>query len=119
MLFVDCYALNHNGHKCVVAAEAASKYRQEMEALVTKASCQAEKINAAKDQVVNKLVLMEEGCEVQRENIRGFFRKVWHIFVIGVNDIDATRSIPHHLRVTIRIFYCSLTVSANNYKETK
>ena len=115
----DCYALNHNGHKCVIVAEAASKYRQEMEALVTKASCQAEKINAAKDQVVNKLVLMEEGCEVQRENIRGFFRKVWHIFVIGVNDIDATRSIPYHLRVTIRISCWCLTVSANNYKETK
>ena len=93
----DCYALNHNGHKCVIVAEAASKYRQEMEALVTKANCQAEKINAAKDQVVNKLVLMEEGFEVQRENIQGFFRKVWHIFVIGVNDIDATKSIPYHL----------------------
>ena len=115
----DCYALNHNGHKCVIVAEAASKYRQEMEALVTKANCQAEKINAAKDQVVNELVLMEEGFEVQRENIQGFFRKVWHIFVIGVNDIDATRSIPYHLRVTIRISYCCLTVSANNYKETK
>ena len=93
----DCYALDHSGHKCVVVAEAASKYRQEMEALVTKANCQAEKINAAKDQVVNKLVLMEEGFEVQRENIQGFFRKVWHIFVIGVNDIDATKSIPYHL----------------------
>ena len=115
----DCYALNHSGHKCVIVAEAASKYRQEMEALVTKANCQAEKINAAKDQVVNKLVLMEEGFEVQRENIQGFFRKVWHIFVIGVNDIDVTRSIPYHLRVTIRISYCCLTVSANNYKETK
>ena len=55
-----------------------------MEALVTKASCQADKINTAKDQVVNKLVLMGEVFEVQRENIRGFFRKVWHIFVIGV-----------------------------------
>ena len=102
----DCYALNHSGHKCVVAAEAASKYRQEMEALVTKASCQAEKINAAKGQVMEKIVVMELGCDVERENIQGFFREVWHIFVIGVNDIDATRSIPYHLRVTIRISYC-------------
>ena len=110
----DCYALNHNGHKCVLVAEAASKYRQEMEALVTKASCQVEKINAAKGQVMEKIVVMELGCDVERENIQGFFREVWHIFVIGVNDIDVTRSIPYHLRVTIRIFCCRLTVSANN-----
>ena len=102
----DCYALNHNGHKCVLVAEAASKYRREMEALVHKASCQAKKINAARGQVVNKLVLMEVDCEEEREKIQGFFRKVWHIFVIGVNDIDATRSIPYHLRITIRISYC-------------
>ena len=102
----DCYALNHNGHKCVLVAEAASKYRQEMEALVTKASCQVEKIKAAEGQVMEKIVVMELGCDVERENIQGFFREVWHIFVIGVNDIDATRSIPYHLRVTIRISYC-------------
>ena len=94
----DCYALNHSGHKCVVVAEAASKYRQEMEALVTKASCQAEKINAAKGQVLNKLDVMKGNCETERGRIQFLFRKVWHIFVIGVNDIDATRSIPYHLR---------------------
>ena len=72
----DCYALNHKGHKCVLLAEAASKYRREMETLVDKASCQAEKIYAARGQVVNKLVLMEVDCEEERENIQGFFRKV-------------------------------------------
>ena len=110
----DCYALNHNGHKCVVVAEAASKYRQEMEALVSKASCQVEKIKVAEAQVVQEVSLTDGACVKQREKIQGFFREVWHIFVIGVNDIDVTRSIPYHLRVTIRIFWCRLTVSANN-----
>ena len=110
----DCYALNHSGHKCVVVAEAASKYRQEMEALVTKASCQVEKIKVAEAQVVQEVSLTDGACVKQREKIQGFFREVWHIFVIGVNDIDVTRSIPYHLRVTIRIFWCRLTVSANN-----
>ena len=110
----DCYALNHNGHKCVVVAEAASKYRREMEALVTKASCQAKKIKAAEDQVMEEAISMDLSCVELREKIQSFFREVWHIFVIGVNEIDAARSIPYHLRVTIRIFYCRLTVFANN-----
>ena len=102
----DCYTLDHSGHKCVVVAEAASKYRQEMEALVTKASCQVEKIKVADTQVVEEALLMGKGCEEQREKIQGFFKEVWHIFVLGVNDLDATRSIPYHLRVMIRNFYC-------------
>ena len=110
----DCYALNHNGHKCVVVAEAASKYRQEMEALVTKASCQVEKIKGAEVQVSQEVLLTDGACVQQREKIQSFFREVWHIFVIGVSDIDVTRSMPYHLRVTIRIFYFCLTVSANN-----
>ena len=78
----DCYALNHNGHKCVVLAEAASKYRQEMEALVTKASCQVEKIKAAKDQVEKELDFIEKACRGRRVEIERFFREVRHIFLI-------------------------------------
>ena len=85
-----------------------------METLVTKASCQVEKIKVAEVQVMEEVLLMDEACVKQREKIQSFFREVCHIFVIGVNDIDAARSIPYNLRVTIRIFYCSLTVSANN-----
>ena len=110
----DCYALNHSGHKCVALSEAALKYRQDMKGLVTKASGQVEKIKVAEAQVMEEVVLMEEAREEQRDKIQGFFREVWHTFVIGVNEIDATRSIPYHLRVTIRIFYCRLTVFANN-----
>ena len=110
----DCYALDHSGHKCVVVAKAASKYRQEMEALVTKASFQVEKIKVAEAQVAEEVLLMKEGCEEQRETIQSFFREVWHTFVLRVNDIDAARSIPYHLRVMIRIFYRLLIVSANS-----
>ena len=41
----DCYTLNPSEHKSLALDEAASKHRQEMEALVTKASSQVEKIN--------------------------------------------------------------------------
>ena len=99
----DCYALNHSGHKCVALAEAASKYRQDMKGLVTKACGQVENIKVAEAQVMGEVVLMEEAREEQRDKIQGFFREVWHTFVIGVNEIDATTSIPYHLRVTIRI----------------
>ena len=78
----DCYALNHNGHKCVVVAEAASKYRQEMEALVTKASCQVEKIKAAKDQLEKEFDFIEKACIERRVEIECFFREVRHIFLI-------------------------------------
>ena len=78
----DCYALNHNGHKCVIVAEAASKYRQEMMALVTKASTQVEKIKAAKDQVEKEFNSMEKACRERRAEIEGFFREVRHIFLI-------------------------------------
>ena len=47
-----------------------------MEALVSKASCQTEKINAAERQVMDELVLMEVACKEQREKIQGFFREV-------------------------------------------
>ena len=82
----DCQALNHNGHKCVTLAEAASKYRQEMETLVTKASSQAEKIKAAEAQVRRANVSMKEACEKQRAELQGFFREVRHVFVIRSND---------------------------------
>ena len=78
----DYYALNHNGHKCLVVAEAASKYRQEMEALVTKASCQVEKIKVAKDLVEKEFDFMEKACRERRVEIERFFREVRHIFLI-------------------------------------
>ena len=73
----DCFALSHCGHTCVLVAEAASKYRQEMEALVTKASSQVEKIKVAEAQVVGEVLLMEKAREEQRDKIQSFFREVW------------------------------------------
>ena len=99
----DCYALDHSGHKCVVVAEAASKYRQEMEPLVTKASSQVEKIVAAKDQVIKEVDFMEKAYEERRSEIQSFFREVRHIFVIGSKDREGANSIPKHLRVIISI----------------
>ena len=52
-----------------------------MEALVTKASSQAEKIKAAEAQVRRASVSMKEACEEQRAELQGFFGE--HVFVIG------------------------------------
>ena len=91
----DCYALNHSGHNCVTVAEAASKYRQEMEALVTKASSQVEKVEAAQDQVNKEVEFMVEACEKRQQEIQGFFREVRQIFVIRSKDREGANSIPN------------------------
>ena len=89
----DCHSLYHSGHNCVEVAEAASKYRQEMEALVTKASSQAEKIKAAEAQVRGASVSMKETCEEQLAEIHVFFRQVRHFSVIRSNEIDVAKII--------------------------
>ena len=87
----DCYALNHSGHKCVAVAEAASKYRKEMEALVTEASSQVEKIKAAESQVMRASVSMKEACVERNDEIQDFFQQVRHVFVISSNEIVAAK----------------------------
>ena len=77
----DCYTLNHNGHKCVALAEAASKYRKEMENLVTKASSQAKKIKAAQAQVRKTTVSLKRACETQRAELHGYFGEVSHVLL--------------------------------------
>ena len=91
----DCYALNHSGHKCVTVAEAASKYRQQMEALITKASSQVEKVKAAQVQVMKEAEFMVEACEKRYQEIQGFFREVRQIFVIRSKDREGANSIPN------------------------
>ena len=81
----DCHTLDHNGHKCVTLAEAASKFRQEMKALVTKASSQAEKIKAAEAEVMKVAVFMQRTSNERCAEMQGFFREVRHFFVIRSN----------------------------------
>ena len=92
----DCHALYHSGHNCVEVAEAASKYRQEMEALVTKASSQAEKIKAAEALVGRASVSMKESCEEQRAELLGFFGEVSHVFVIGSTNSTKQELFPFY-----------------------
>ena len=87
----DCYALNHSGHKCVAVADAASKYRKEMEALVTKAISQVEKIKAAESRVMRASVSMKEACVERNDEIQEFFQQVRHVFVITSNEIVAAK----------------------------
>ena len=72
----DCVTLKHNGHKCLSLAEAASKYRQEMEALATKASNHAEGIKAAETQVAAVIRDLNKAYEVQAAQIKGAFKEV-------------------------------------------
>ncbi|XP_068740131.1 E3 ubiquitin-protein ligase TRIM45-like [Montipora capricornis] len=77
----DCVTLKHNGHKCLSLAEAASKYRQEMEALVTKASTQAEEIKGAETKVEGVSLELKQAYEKEAALIQGTFRE----FVAAVN----------------------------------
>ena len=87
----DCFALSHCGHTCVLVAEAASKYRQEMEALVTKASSQVEKIKVAEGQVMRASDSMKEARKKRNDEIQEFFQQVRRVFVISSNEIEAAK----------------------------
>ena len=84
----DCYALNHSRHKSLALDEAASKYRQEMEELVTKASTQVEKIKAAEAQVMKEVVFMEKAYKERHAEIKGFFKEVRHLFLSLYRKIE-------------------------------
>ena len=99
----DCCALNHCGHKCVIVAEAASKYRQEMEALVTKASSQVEETKAAEAQVRGASVSMKKACKESNDEIQEFFQQVRHVFVMISNEIEAAKiswDYKNHVRLS-------------------
>ncbi|XP_068751007.1 tripartite motif-containing protein 2-like [Montipora capricornis] len=70
----DCVTLKHNGHKCLSLAEAASKYRQEMEALVTKANTQAEELKGAETKVEGVSLELKQAYENKAALIQGTFR---------------------------------------------
>jgi len=72
----DCVTLKHNGHKCLSLAEAASKYRQEMETLATKASTHAEEIKAAETRVGGVSLDLKQAYEKQAALIQGTFKEV-------------------------------------------
>ena len=72
----DCVTLKHNGHKCLSLAEAASKYRQEMEALATKASTHADEIKAAEARVAAVSLDLNTAYKKQTAQIKGAFKEV-------------------------------------------
>ena len=72
----DCATLEHSGHKCVSLDKAASKYRKEMKALVTKASTHIEQIKAAEAQVTGVSLNLEEACKETAAQIQGMFKEV-------------------------------------------
>jgi len=72
----DCVTLKHNGHKCLSLAEAASKYRQEMETLATKASTHAEEIKAAEAKVEGVSLDLKQAYEKQAALIQGTFKEL-------------------------------------------
>ena len=78
----DCVTLKHNGHKCSSIAEAASRYRQEMEALVTKANTHAEAIKAAEARVDGVSHELKQAYKIQAALIQGTFKEVRFYFVL-------------------------------------
>ena len=90
----DCHTLKHNGHKCVTLAEAASKYRKEMEAHVTKASSQAEKIKAAEAEVKKAAAFMKKASDERRAEMQGFFGEVRRVYVRRSNEFTQQELFP-------------------------
>jgi len=77
----DCVTLKHNGHKCLSLTEAASKYRQEMETLATKASTHAEEIKTAEARVEGVSLDLKQAYEkkaalIQAALIQGTFKEL-------------------------------------------
>ena len=76
-----------------------------MEALVTKASSQVEKIKAAEGEVMRASVSMKEACKERNGEIQEFFQQVRHVFVIHSNEIKAAKIAWYYkkqLRVMIK-----------------
>ena len=76
-----------------------------MEALVTKASSQVEKIKAAEGEVMRASVSMKEACKERNGEIQEFFQQVRHVFVICSSEIKAAKIswyYKNHLRVMIK-----------------
>ena len=84
----DCVTLKHNGHKCLSLAEAASKYRQEMEVLDTKASTHAKEIKTAEVRLEGVSSDLEQVYEEQAAFIQGTFEEVRLIFFALLSVVD-------------------------------
>ena len=78
----DCVTLKHNGHKCSSLAEAAANYRQEIKALITKASSQAEDIKAAEARLEDVSVGLNKAHETQAAQIQSAFKEVSFSFIL-------------------------------------
>ena len=59
-----------------------------MEALVTKASSQVEKIKVAEGQVMRASDSMKEARKKRNDEIQEFFQQVRRVFVISSNEIE-------------------------------
>ena len=93
----DCVTLKHNGHKCLSLAEAASKYRQEMEALATKASTHVEEIKAAKARVKGVSLDHKKSHKEQFAQIQGTFKEVSFFFFLSFSFcMNSTRALARN-----------------------
>ena len=76
-----------------------------MEALVTKASSQVEKIKVAEGQVMRASDSMKEARKKRNDEIQEFFQQVRRVFVISSNEIekiswDQNQKFPEITRTT-------------------
>ena len=65
-----------------------------MEALVTKASSQANKIKAAEAEVQKAAAFMRKASDERRAEMQGFFREVRHVFVRRPNEFTQNELFP-------------------------
>ena len=82
LVCIDCVALTHNGHNCLSLADAAKKYQQKMEVLVTTASTYVEEFKAAEARVLR---VRDDLNNIYREGalqIQATFREVSFTFYV-------------------------------------
>ena len=78
----DCFALKHNGHKCVSLDKAAAEYRQEMEALVIKASIHIDQFKAAEARVERMSLNLKKAYKETATQIYSMFKEVRYLCYI-------------------------------------
>ena len=88
LVCIDCVGLTHKGHNCLSLADAAKKYQQKMEVLVTTASSHVEKFKAAEARVLRA---RDDLNNIYREGaiqIQATFREVSFTFYVTFSPTE-------------------------------
>jgi hypothetical protein len=72
----DCQALEHNGHKCIAIAEAATNVRRTLDPLCAKATASAASVHAAQGAVGSLQAELAQALSEEKRKVRSAFSTV-------------------------------------------